>query len=34
MNKSVKQLVCILVVSELMLATGILTQTNRYPVSM
>jgi len=25
MNKSVKQLVCVLVVSELMLATGILT---------
>ena len=34
MNKSVKPIVCVLVVSNLMLATGILTQSNRYPVSM
>jgi len=34
MNKSVKPLVCVLVVSDLMLATCILTQTNRHPVSM
>jgi len=34
MNKSVKPIVCVLVVSDLMLATGILTQNNRYPLSM
>jgi len=34
MNKSDKPLVCVLVVSDLMLATWILTQNNRYPVSM
>ena len=33
MNKSVKPLVCVLVVSDLMLATWILTQNNRYPYS-
>ena len=32
--KSVKTLVCVLVVSDVLLATGILTQTKRYPVSM
>ena len=32
--KSVKTLVCVLVVSDVLLATGILTQTNRYPVSI
>jgi len=31
MNKSVKTLVCVLVVSDLMIATGIPTQINRYP---
>ena len=34
MNKSVKPIVCVLVVSDLMLATGILTKTNRYPLSI
>jgi len=34
MNKSVKPTVCVLVVSDLMLATGILTKNNRYPVSI
>jgi len=34
MNKSVKPLVCVLVMSDLMLATWIRTQNNRYPVSM
>jgi len=34
MNKSVKTLVCVKVVSDLMLATYILTQNNRYPASM
>ena len=34
MNKSVKQIVCVLVVSDLMLATGILTKNNRYPLSI
>ena len=34
MNKSVKPSVCVLVVSNLMLATGILTQNKRYAVSM
>ena len=34
MNKSVKPIVCVLVVSDLMLATGILTKTNRYPFSI
>ena len=34
MNKSVKPLVCVIVMSDLMLATGILIQNNRYPVSM
>ena len=34
MDKSVKPLVCVLVVSDLLLATWILTQNNRYPVSM
>ena len=34
MNKSVKTLVCVLVVSGLILATGILTQNNRYLVSI
>jgi len=33
-NKSVKPLVCILVVSDLVLAIGILTQYNRYSMSM
>jgi len=34
MNKSVKPSVCVYVVSNLMLATGILTQNKRYAVSM
>ena len=34
MNKTVKPLVSALVVSDLMLATGILTQHNRYPASL
>jgi len=34
MNTSVKTLVCVLVVSDQMLATWIITQNNRYPASM
>ena len=34
MNKSVKPLFCVLVVSDLMLANGKLIQSNRYPVPM
>ena len=34
MNKSIKPFACVLTVSDLMLATGILTQSNCYPVSM
>ena len=34
MNKTVKPLVSVLFVSDLMLTTGILTQHNRYPASL
>ena len=34
MNKSIKPLVCVLVVSDLMFATRKLTQNYRYPASL